>query len=170
MAKLNMAAASIYDVVVIGYGNDLRGDDGLGPRVAAEIGCGAWPNVRAVAVHQLTPELVDILAQVQLAFFVDACARQDANPIEVHRIEPGNLALMTHAGDPRALLNLTQTLYGQAPNAWWVTIAGNNFDLGEKLSQVGEQHAKMAVDQIEHLLRGFSAKNRPSPELFTRTC
>ena len=47
------------DVLVIGYGNELRGDDGVGPRVARELSprLGVSFGVSAIDVHQLMPEL-----------------------------------------------------------------------------------------------------------------
>jgi Ni,Fe-hydrogenase maturation factor len=48
-------------ILVIGYGNELRGDDAIGQWVA-----------RAVAAHQLTPELAEDLAHTDYAVFVDA--------------------------------------------------------------------------------------------------
>jgi hydrogenase maturation protease len=45
------------DLLVIGYGNELRSDDGVGPRVARAVAEWRLPGVEAIAVHQLTLEL-----------------------------------------------------------------------------------------------------------------
>jgi Ni,Fe-hydrogenase maturation factor len=58
--------------VVIGYGNDLRGDDALGPLAATAVAEWDMPGVQAIAAHQLMPELAEPLAQADLAIFVDA--------------------------------------------------------------------------------------------------
>ncbi len=57
---------------MIGYGNTLRSDDGVGPRVAMAVASWGWPGLKAIAVHQLTPELAEPLAAAELAIFVDA--------------------------------------------------------------------------------------------------
>ena len=66
------------DVLVIGYGNTLRGDDGIGPAVAGEIDRLAVPGVRVIVVHQLTPELAADLAACRRAVFIDAATTGEA--------------------------------------------------------------------------------------------
>ena len=58
--------------LVIGYGNELRGDDAAGPRVAAAVEQWQIPDVRVLIRHQLTPELADPIASSGLVIFVDA--------------------------------------------------------------------------------------------------
>ena len=43
--------------IVIGIGNELRGDDGIGPRVVDAIPVRA--ELETMTVHQLVPELAD---------------------------------------------------------------------------------------------------------------
>jgi hypothetical protein len=59
-------------VLVIGYGNTLRGDDGVGYQVAETVAEWQLPQVRSIAVHQLLPELAADIAEVDLVIFVDA--------------------------------------------------------------------------------------------------
>ena len=143
--------------VVIGYGNDLRGDDGVGPRVAELVDELALPGVRAIAARQLTPELAARLAGSSLALFVDAC-RLAAEPVDgaavqVSQIAPAaDSAALGHTSDPRALLTLSLTLYGYAPPAWLISVPALTFDLGAPLSPIAEQGALAAVRQIGELL------------------
>ena len=60
------------DFLVIGYGNTLRGDDGVGPRVAEAIHQLALPGVRALVCPMLTPELADPISRAHTVIFVDA--------------------------------------------------------------------------------------------------
>src|SRR5205823_6351255 len=69
-----------YSFVVIGYGNDLRGDDGVGQRVALSVACWRQPGVMALALHQLTPELTTWLVRATFAIFVDASRVEDESP------------------------------------------------------------------------------------------
>ena len=48
--------------LVIGYGNELRGDDAVGPLVARTAESWQRPGLRALAVQQLTPELAEDIA------------------------------------------------------------------------------------------------------------
>jgi hydrogenase maturation protease len=147
------------EVVVIGYGNELRGDDGIGPQVARAVAALGRPNVRALAVHQLTPELAEAIAGARLAIFIDACTPSDAEPVQVKRIVPGGpTAVMGHSGDPRVLLALAQELYGQAPPAWSVVVTGKDFRLGQGLSPDIQALGRAALKRVASLIL-----DRPPP-------
>jgi hydrogenase maturation protease len=146
-------------VLVIGYGNPLRRDDGIGPYVAGAFA--GRPGVRALTPAQLVPELVADLADARLAVFVDA--RAAGAGVEVARIAAGEApGWSAHAGDPRALLALTAGVHGRAPEAWWVLVAGADFGFGEGLSPVGRANTAAAVEGVEALLRA-AGPPRPSP-------
>jgi hydrogenase maturation protease len=141
-------------VLVIGYGNALRGDDGLGPHVAGAVAAWGWPGVRVRTVIQLVPELAADLAGARLAVFVDARDGTAGAGVEPICLSAGDRAdWTTHAADPRGLLALTWALYGRAPEAWWVTAPGEDFGFREGLSQFGEQGARAALQRVETILR-----------------
>jgi len=139
-------------ILVIGYGNSLRSDDGVGQRVAKEIATLGIPNVAAIAVHQLTPDLVERLATVDIVIFVDvypALANQD---VQVHSLELAQSGITTgHWCEPQVLLAMTQALYHYHPEAWWVMVPGVKFELGECLSSVAEQGIDVALQEIQSL-------------------
>jgi hydrogenase maturation protease len=68
----NRTPSPCATTLVIGFGNTLRSDDGVGPRVASVVAGWGLPGVVAIAVHQLGPELAEPLAEAGRAFFVDA--------------------------------------------------------------------------------------------------
>ena len=140
-------------ILVIGYGNDLRSDDAVGQKVANAIAAWKLPQVTSLCVHQLTPELAAFLAKTELAIFIDACFASVCEDVRLQAIAPTNsTAIGGHTGDPRSLLALTQALYNQVPNAWWVTIPGTNFELGDRLSPIAERGMQVALEQINHLI------------------
>jgi hydrogenase maturation protease len=135
----------------IGYGNELRSDDGIGQRVANAL---QLSNVKSIAVHQLTPELAEVLANSEFAVFIDACLATENSQVQIQLLSPESLNVIAgHTADPRSLLALTKALYGYCPQAWWVTIPGENFELGENLSPLAEQGIKIAIDKINHLIK-----------------
>jgi hydrogenase maturation protease len=150
------------DVLVIGYGNPLRGDDGLGPQVADLIAAQNWPGVRTLSVHQLTPELAAELTQARLAVFVDAGVIDSEPAISMSAVAPAEpVARITHQFDPQTLLGLTQALYGVCPPAQLVTIAGRYFEVYDKLSPQAAADALRAVEQIAGLLTAGASSRRP---------
>ena len=143
------------DALVIGYGNTLRGDDGIGPAVAGDVAALAIPGVWVIVAHQLTPELAADLADARLAVFVDATL--GGEPVRAVRIEAATAgAVMTHAADPRGLLALCTAVYGRCPVAWLVTAAGADFDFRDGLSPIGRENAREAIDHVQALIRELS--------------
>ncbi|BAY15753.1 hypothetical protein NIES21_15720 [Anabaenopsis circularis NIES-21] len=143
-------------VMVIGYGNDLRSDDGIGQRIADEIASWDLSAVKSLAVHQLTPELADALANAELAIFVDAYVPSESFDVQVRSLSPsGENAIAGHAADPQSLLALTQTLYGHCPPAVWVTVPGVNFEFGDRISQITETGKAIALGKIMQILDKF---------------
>lgn len=140
-------------IVVIGYGNTLRGDDGAGQQVANLVQQWDLPQVRSYPVHQLTPELAAEIATAQMAIFVDAYS--ESSTVQVHPltdevVETTNR--LGHTSNPRSLLNLAKTLYGAAPAAWWVLIPAINFDFGEQFSPTTEAGIAVALEKIKQLI------------------
>jgi len=141
-------------ILVIGYGNPLRGDDGIGPCVAEAIATMNYPAVRVRSVVQLVPELAADLAEAGVIIFVDA--RIDSGHSAVELVPLADEAIgdwETHNADPRVLLALTRAVYGRAPEAWWLTVPGREFDLGEGLSAAAEEGARQGIARIRKLIQ-----------------
>ncbi len=138
-------------VMVIGYGNELRSDDGVGKKIANTIDSWNLSNVKSFAVHQITPELAAELADVNLAIFVDATIHENM-VVESLSVTDNHYHSIGHFGDPRSLLALTKILYHQSPVAWLVTVPGENFELGDRLSLTAEKGMAIAIDKIIQIL------------------
>ena len=137
--------------MVIGYGNEMRGDDGAGPFVAACIEAENLPGVGVLIVRQLTPEIAADLAETRCVVFVDA--RAGGEEVLVQRLETAvRDEWCAHRADPAALLALTQAVYGCVPEAWWVTLPGFCFEVGEGLSPRAQAAAREAVDRVCSLI------------------
>ncbi len=140
-------------ILVIGYGNTLRSDDGVGQIVAQKIANSHLPGVRSLYLHQLTPELAADLAEVELVIFVDATLAAIAPDVRVTLLKPlSSVEIRSHTSDPRVLLNLAQILYNHCPKAWWVTIPGENFELGDAISPLAQRGITRALKQIDSLI------------------
>jgi len=140
------------NIILIGYGNELRGDDGLGPCIARTIADRAAPQVRTLVVHQLTPELADDVAGADLVILVDACFPGDAGKVRMQKVECATASGLAHTSEPRGLLGLCRALYRHTPQAWLVTVAGDDFSLGDGLSTSAQANAAVAVKEIEALI------------------
>ncbi|HSV75080.1 MAG TPA: hydrogenase maturation protease [Chthonomonadales bacterium] len=139
--------------VVIGYGNELRSDDGAGPWVARAVAALALPGVLATDAHQLVPEMAEMLSDARLAVFVDATVTPEPTDVAARRVEPhADPAGASHFGDPGALLWITRQVYGRCPEAWLVTIPARNLDLGESLTPGVRALCDTAVSVVARLV------------------
>ncbi len=140
--------------LIIGYGNDLRGDDAVGQQVARTVAAWALPGVRSLAVHQLTPELAEALAEADWAIFVDAYLSNTEGAVQVYPLVLGHVPVQAgHTSDPRSLLSLAHWVYGKVPQAWWVLVPGINFELGEHLSPVAQQGIAIGLCRVKELMK-----------------
>ena len=74
----------IGNALIVGYGNPLRGDDGVGQAVAqAFTGEGAIDGVDALACHQLTPESAERFAAAARVVLIDVAAGREAGRVSV---------------------------------------------------------------------------------------
>jgi hydrogenase maturation protease len=133
--------------LVIGYGNDLRCDDGAGRAVADRIEAMNLPEVEVRSVMQLTPELALDIARAQRVFFVDASVdvsetticHVDARPLE---------ASLSHHNTPGSLLEMTASV-GRAPaDAFTIEIPVTELGLGMELTPATELGVDAAVSMI----------------------
>lgn len=144
------------DILVIGYGNELRGDDGLGPLVAKAVAAANIPGVRVLTARQLLPEFAADLAQARLVVFVDASEAWNESGVEVRSLSAETATdWCTHRADPRPLLALARAIYEQTPEAWWLTVSGRDFDFGEGLSGVAEENARQALACLKSFIQQF---------------
>jgi hydrogenase maturation protease len=150
-------------VLVIGYGNTLRGDDGVGPKVAEAVECLGLPGVRTLVCPLLTPELADPIARAKTVIFVDA-AVDAPQAVQWRRLEPNaSSQIMTHAADPRTLLALARDVFGQVPEAWWLTIPAVDLGFSEKFSPAVQRDFAVAVQKIRDFCAPAPGRCAPVP-------
>ena len=137
------------ELLVIGYGNTLRGDDGVGPRVAEAVGHLRLPGVRTLICPLLTPELAEPISRAAKVIFVDA-AVDVPKEVQWRKLEPNETSqLMAHAADPRTMLALARDVFGHAPEAWWLTIPAMDLSFREELSPEVQRGFAEAVEKIQ---------------------
>ena len=125
---------------MIGYGNTLRSDDGVGPAIVsqlAEVFCGV-ARAAFVTVHQLMPELAEELAGSRRAVFVDASVEKAPGKVAIRRVSAQDVgpapAPLGHHASPEGLLALCTGLYGREPVTWSIGVGVSNLEVGDRLS------------------------------------
>ena len=141
------------EILVIGYGNTLRSDDGAGQRVAELVAEWKLPNVRSLPLLQLTPDLTKPISEAKLVIFVDVYRPWDEPSLLVnyYHYAPPLSYLKNYVGQvvsPLSLLTLSQFIYNCVSPTCWISIPVFNFEFGEGLSPMAEIGIQNALTQI----------------------
>ncbi len=125
------------DILIIGYGNSLRGDDAIGVHAALKLEryFRSDPRVQVMTAQQLTPEMTEDISHSGFVLFVDASATEKPGTIRCAPVEPKpKSAGYTHHVSPASLLSAAKQLYGARVQAMCLTLSGWSFELDNKLS------------------------------------
>jgi hydrogenase maturation protease len=127
----------VSEILIIGYGNLLRGDDGVGCHAACALE-EAFRNdseVEVIASQQLTPEMAEDVSRRAFVLFIDASFGETPGMIKRAVVAPdAGPASFSHYLTPSSLLTAAEQLYGDAPPAMSLTLAGWCFEMGSKMS------------------------------------
>lgn len=141
--------------LIIGYGNPLRGDDGVAWHAVRALQS-LWPEdeVDLRAYHQLLPELAEPISRAAQVIFIDAGVEGGAGQIQSRRVpatkEPARG--LTHHLGASSLLALARALYGGCGQATLFSVTGASFDHGDALSPVVEAALPRLIDQVVRLV------------------
>ncbi|HEY9620008.1 MAG TPA: hydrogenase maturation protease [Crinalium sp.] len=139
-------------ILVIGYGNTLRSDDGVGYRVAETVADWNRVDVRSLPLHQLTPDLAEVISTAQVVIFVDASVIP-ATTLQIETLQPDTAPAFTgHVVNPRSLLALSQALYGHVPIAYHLLIPVTSVAFGETFSAVTQANFAVALREIQDIV------------------
>ncbi len=141
--------------LVVGYGNTLRADDGVGPMVADWLA--ADPRMAGVTVmarHQLTPDLAEDVARAAFVVLIDASSDEPPGEISVRAVDAtGSLGGATsHHVDPSLLVALAAELYGRAPQVVVVGVGVATVAAGDGLSEPVQAALPRIVDTVVQLI------------------
>ena len=137
--------------LIIGYGNPLRSDDGIGWRIASrllEIVGDEFTNV--LAVHQLTPELAEPISEAELVIFVDAAYDGEPGSWKCEPVAPDVTPsnALAHYFTPAGLLAYAEAIYQAKPEALALSVAAAAFDCDEQLTPTVEAVLPEVVQYI----------------------
>ena len=141
--------------LVIGYGNTLRRDDGVGRYVAeALIAEASIPDADIRSVHQLTPELALDISGASVVIFIDATFDIAAGRHDVQTVtRPAAPSSWSHLVAPDALGDLAQRLYGRAPDMVSVRVGIADAEPGEGMTPAVEASVAAVADTVAALVR-----------------
>jgi hydrogenase maturation protease len=134
--------------LVIGYGNTLRSDDGVGVWIADHLADLHLPEVDVRTCHQLFPELAADFQSYDRVIMIDASA--DGEPLTVRKSIPPleRLPSSNHNVTPELLQQIALEMFAIQVNLSVYTVRGETFEFGTTLSPKVKERATKTVDLI----------------------
>jgi hydrogenase maturation protease len=148
--------ASTPSLLVLGIGNTLRSDDGIGAYVCNRLARLPLKNTLIEYAHQLQTEWLDSLTAHETVILVDARAG-GGEKVSFHLmgLDTGPVSTGSHYLDAGILAALAGGLFLASPSIWVCSIPGYDFSLGEGLSPGGMTKA----DEAFGILRQWLSEN-----------
>ena len=163
-------------VLIIGYGNPDREDDGV-----------AWHILRALTIRlgldtpesyedefpdsvwmdfafhlQLTPEMAEAISAYDYVCFIDAHTGDIPEPVRLVRVESEfQHSPFTHHLTPQSLLSMCETIYKKKPHAALLSVLGHRFLFSRQLSEETARLVPQAVGLIWDWLKVRSLLDQP---------
>ncbi len=145
-------------MLIYGYGNPGRQDDGLGKafiELAEE-----WVqnenlgNISFDVGYQLLVEDVTLIENKDLIIFVDASMDERIADFYLAAVEADDRETFTmHQVSPGFILALYETLYGPAPPSYLLQIRGYEWEMKESLSPGAQKNLQEAWKALRQILR-----------------
>lgn len=148
---------SDYKILIYGYGNPGRQDDGLGNAFVEQME--QWVKDQGLdgfffdSNYQLNIEDAAEVADKDLVIFADASTEE----IENYMLTPVNastkVAFTTHAASPGYIVDLCKQLYNRTPATYLMHIKGYEWAFREGICDKALANMEMALEHIKPLLK-----------------
>lgn len=152
-------------VLLYGYGNPGRQDDGLGNEFINRMQ--EWVNKEGLegfkfdSNYQLNIEDALAVSDKDLVIFIDA-SKEDIQDFCISKVtESSKISFTTHSASPGYVLDLCKKLYDKSPVTLLLHIKGYEWNFKEDLTKKAEENLEKAIDYFKEKLK--------NPELLIQT-
>jgi hydrogenase maturation protease len=145
-------------VLVYGYGNPGRQDDGIGPALADEIRGLELSFVDTDSGYQLNIEDAELIKAYDLVIFLDTTV-EDVEGFRVKKIEPlDKTGFTSHQVLPESIAFLCRELFGSNPSIWLIGIKGYAFNYIEGFTEKAKDNYFRALNFLKLILRLYGER------------
>ncbi len=145
-----------FRILVYGYGNPGRGDDGLGPAMSEKIH--AWVKENNIAGietdsnYQLNIEDAYNIKDYDIVIFADA-SYEDIEHFIIERVKPDDKAAFnTHSVSAGFVLSLCKKMYRKDPIVFLIHLKGYDYEMREGLSENASSNLEMAYNLLVNFI------------------
>jgi hydrogenase maturation protease len=144
------------NVCLVGIGNSLRSDDGIGAYVCAVMDELMIPGVTVLTTHQLQLEMIEDLMEFDKVILVDASLYSGEFSFYPFSPEEGKGVSSSHHVNAHTFGTIAQKIYKDNFNLYICAIKGENFELGEQLSACAMSNTKKAIEFLVQWLNNHT--------------
>jgi hydrogenase maturation protease len=140
-------------ILLIGYGNPGRLDDGLGPALAAKVEEASLEGLTVDSDYQLTVEDACDVSNHDIVIFADAAVKGKEPFFFVEIRSHSPMSLSTHSVSPEAVLYFAEQMFNSKARAYVLGIRGYEFNkYEERLSEGAKRNLTEAFRFIENIV------------------
>lgn len=151
-------------ILVYGYGNPGRQDDGLGVLLAEKIDAWAkehnYPNITTDSNYQLNIEDAYELNKYDEVIFADA-SMEEIDTFVIEKIEAHmDVNFSMHSVSPQFVLGVCQQMYDTTPESYLLHIKGFEWEFMKKLTPEAQNNLSQSFDAItKKIVASIDASN-----------
>ena len=149
----------LIKTLLIGMGNTLRSDDGIGAFICAKIEAMQVEQLSTMIVQQLQVEIIEELLQFDAIIIVDASVGKDDIEFSALKTNETQTVSSSHHINAAMLHALAEKVCGKKLNMYLCAVPAENFEIGETLSQLALINANKAIKIILQQIPLVSIKN-----------
>lgn len=149
------------EIIIYGYGNPGRQDDGLGNAFIEHLEEWAQENrfdwMDFDSNYQLNIEDAELIADRKVAIFVDASVEDiDDFCVTVVNPEAAQIEFTMHAVSPSFVLQLCNEIYHNSPDTYLLHIKGYEWEFKEEISENAIKNMNKALYYLKDILKAGS--------------
>jgi hydrogenase maturation protease len=153
-------------ILVYGYGNPGREDDGLGQALVEKLE--EWVKLEGIqgiefdSNYQLNIEDAEIISNQDIVIFADA-STEEITDYQLTEVDGENdVSFTTHAASPGYILKLSQDLFGKVPEVKLLHIKGYRWEFKEGLSKKAKINLEKAFVFIKEYILNLQNQTQNS--------
>lgn len=142
-------------ILIYGYGNPGRKDDGLGCRFVELFS--EWSsqndieNIEFDCNYQLNIEDAHHISEKDLVIFVDASTENISDFLLTRVDESSDISFTSHEASPGYIYHLCTKLFDKRPNTFLLHIKGYEWNFEEGLSDLAFNNLKMSIEYMKSI-------------------